>query len=409
MQHTHTHTHVAIPWLSPRLLLPTTMSKLLGGLSVVIGTLLVVAFVLVWMAPTIHLDTLFGNSQIPPAPALGSSANDPNNELAPFERNVQSVAYSDSPEAFQILLQSLATSVPPSSRSFVLTTLKDASTYVVPVLMTGLNDANPRVRTGAAQVLGLRREYQAVAALTAATRDPDAGVRREAVISLGSLGAWEVLPRLEQLQVNETNYDVRQAAIAAKESFESEIAQAIGVPVSELRDVSVTTGDVPQIYAATAIDLYTLFGSDWKLMSHLPDAPLALATGSEPTIVYLATVNSGLYRSLDSGETWDQVQFGLQTPTQLTVTAVVVDPEDSRQFFIALAAQGGESGIKNPVGIYTNKDGGGNWSLLSESPSVSITTRLVIDPKQRAYLFGISSDTPWRYKLPPEACEYCLD
>jgi hypothetical protein len=349
------------------------MSKLLGALSVVIGTLLVVTVVLVWTAPATNIEALFGNSKIPQGNALGSSANDLNNDLAPFEQNVQSLAYSDSPEAFQMLLQSLTTSGSPSHRSFVLTTLKEASTSVVPVLMTGLKDANSNVRSVAAQVLGMRREYQAVAALTLATRDPDVGVRREAVIALGSLGAWEVLPRLEQLQVNETNYDVRQAAIAARESFKNEIAQAIGVPVSELRDISVTAGDVPQIYAVTGLKLYALFGTDWKLMSVLPDSPLALATGSDPTLVYLATVNSGLYRSLDSGETWDQVQFGLQTPTQLTVTAVVVDPQDSRQFFIALAAQGTEPEVKNPLGIFTNKDGGATWSLLSNSPSGLIT------------------------------------
>lgn len=409
MQHTHAHTHAAMPWFSPRLLLPTTTSKLMGVLSVVIGTLLVVTFVLVWLAPAIHLDTLFSNSQNPPVSALGSSVSDPDSDLAPFDRNVQSLAYSDSAEAYQILLQSLTTSVPPSSRSFVLTTLKDASTNVVPVLMTALNDADPSVRSGSAQVLGMRREYQAVAALTLATRDPDAGVRRQAVIALGSLGAWEVLPRLEQLQVNETNYDVRQAAITARESFKNEIAQAIGVPVSELRDISVTAGDVPHIYAVTALNLYALFGTDWTHISVLPDAPLALATGSDPTLVYLATVNSGLYRSIDSGETWDQVQFGLQTPTQLTVTAVVVDPQDSRQFFIALAAEGATLGLKTPMGVFTNKDGGAMWSLLSDSPTGLITTRLVIDPRQRDYLFGMTSDTPWRYRLPAEACEYCLD
>ncbi len=406
----HTNTHVAIPWHSPRLLLPTTMSKLLGVLSVVIGTLLVVTFVLVWTAPAINLEALFSNSQIPPVNALGSSATDRNGDLATFERNVQSLADSNSPEAFQMLLQALTQSQPLSQRSSVLMALKDASTSVVPVLMTALNDADPGVRTGAAQVLGMRREYQAIAALTEATRDPDASVRREAVTSLGSLGAWQVLPRLEQLQVNESDYDVRQAAIVTKESFKKEIAQAIGVLAPELRDISVTTGDVPQIYAVTTSNLYALHGTaSWILVSRLPDAPLALATGSDPSLIYLATVGSGLFRSLDGGETWDHVQFGLQTPTQLTITAIVVDPQDSRQFFIALAVQSAELGAKNPMGIYTNSDGGATWSLLRDSPTGFITTRLVIDPQQRGYLFGMTSDTPWRYRLPAEVCEYCLD
>lgn len=39
-------------------------------------------------------------------------------------------------------------------------------------------------------------------------------------------------------------------------------------------------------------------------MSRLPDAPLAIATGGDPNLIYLATVSSGLYRSIDGGDTW---------------------------------------------------------------------------------------------------------
>jgi hypothetical protein len=381
----------------------------MGVFSVVIGFVLVATFVLVWTAPAISLDTLFNNSQIPPGNALGLSAADRKWDLANFEQNARNLANSNSPEAFQMLLQSLKQSEPLSQRSFVLMALNDASTSVVPVLMTALNDADPGVRSGAAQVLGVRREYQAIAALTVATRDPAAGVRREAVTSLGDLDAWQVLPRLEQLEVNEPNADVRQAASAAKQAFRQKIAQEIGVPISELRDISVTTSDLPQIYAATTSNLYARHGNDWELVSRLPDAPLALATGNDPTLIYLATVGSGLYRSLDGGETWDHVQFGLQTLTQLTVTAAVVDPQDSRQFFIALAAQGAKPGVKDPMGIYTNQDGGATWSLLPNSTTSLITTRLVIDPQQRGYLFGMTSDAPWRYTLPNQVCDYCLD
>ncbi len=396
----HTNTHAGIPWQSSRLLLPTTTTKLMGVLSVVIGFVLVVTFVLVWMAPAISLDTLFNHSQLSLGNALGLSATDRKEDLANFEQNARNLADSNSPEAFQMLLQSLKQSEPLSQRGIVLMALKDASPSVVPALMTALNDADRGVRTGAAQVLGMRREHQAIAALNEATRDPDAGVRREAVTSLGVLDARQVLPRLEQLQVNEPNADVRQAASAAKQAFSQKIAQEIGVPISELRDISVTAGDVPQIYAATTSNLYARHGTAWTLVSRLPDAPLAITTGSDPALIYLATVGSGLYRSLDGGETWEHVQFGLETPTQLTVTAVVVDPQGSRQVYIALAAQGAKPGVKDPMGIVASKDSGATWWALENSPTGLITTRLVIDPQERGYLFGMTSDTPWRYALP---------
>lgn len=89
-----------------------------------------------------------------------------------------------------MLFRSLKQGEPLSQRGIVLTALKDAAPAVVPALKTGLNDPDAGVRAGAAQVLGLRREYQAIAALTAATRDPAASVRREAVTSLGAIDAW---------------------------------------------------------------------------------------------------------------------------------------------------------------------------------------------------------------------------
>jgi len=397
-------------WKSPRLLLPTPRSKFLGALSVLIGIAIVVTVMFVWTTPAMNLNALFSNSQVSPGNAPSASVADQKNDLVAFERYIQNLADSNSPEAFPILVQSLKQSEPLSRRSFVLTALKDASPAVVPALTNALKDSDTGVRAGAVQALGMRREYQAIAALSAATRDSSASVRREAVTSLGSLNAWEALPRLEQLQVNETDYAVRQVAIAAKESFKNEIAQAIGVPASELRDISVTTGNLLQIYAVTTNHLYALYGTaSWTLVSRLPDAPLAIATGADPGLIYLATVSSGLFRSFDGGETWEHVQFGLQTPTQLTVTAVVVDPQDSRQFFIALAAQSAKPGVMNSMGVFTNKDGGATWSYLPNSPTASVTTRLVIDPQERSYLFGMTSDTPWRYTLPIQACDYCLD
>ena len=46
------------------------------------------------------------------------------------------------------------------------------------------------------------------------------------------------------------------------------------------------------------------------------------------------------------------MQFGLQTPTQLTVTAVTVDPRDQEKVFIALAMHGKNDAADIPLGIF---------------------------------------------------------
>lgn len=395
----HTHTHG--PSQRPRPILPTSIKLIglvLGLLGLVLAAMLVVAW---WMVrvpgPAAPLND---SNPVPPKIAYAVSDSNQRGDLSNFEQNARELAATNSPEAFQTLLDSLKQGKPLAQRDMVLTALKDASPAVVPALMLGLNNMDAGVRAGASQVLGLRREHQAIAALIDATRDPVASVRRQAITSLVALDAWQVLPRLEQLAVMEPNYDVRQSAIAAKESFKQTMAQAIGVLPPALRDISVTTGDTPHIYAITSNDLYAYHGTVWTLVSRLPDAPLAIATGEDPTLIYLSTVSSGLYRSHDGGEIWEYVTFGLQTATNLTVTAIVVDPHDSRRMYIALVSPGAERGNKDPLGIRVSYDGGATWWQLDDSPIDVITTRLVMDPQWPDYLFGMTIDTPWRYALP---------
>ncbi len=375
---------------------PTPKAKLIELILGFGGLGLAVIFLVAWWiarapSPAAPLDNA---NHLPPVNASAGNAN------ISFEQTARNLAASNSPEAFQTLLDSLKQGKPPAQRDMVLTALKDASPSVVPALMLGLNNMDAGVRTGASQVLGLRREVQAITALTDATRDPVASVRREAINSLVALDAWQVLPRLEQLAVMDPNYDVRQSAMAAKQSFKQAMAQAIGVLAPALRDISVTTGDAPRIYAITTNNLYARHGTVWTLVSRLPDAPLAIATGADPNLIYLTTVSTGLYRSLDGGETWEYVTFGLQTATNLTITAIVVDPHDSRRVYIALASPGAGVGIKDPTGLSESKDGGATWWALENSPMDVIITRLVMDPQWQGYLFGMTTDTPWRYALP---------
>lgn len=404
----HTHIKRDGPWENLRQFPPRPKTKPVDLFLSLIGLVLAATLVVVWwMARAPSSTALALAVKANPVPLGSASASSLRGDLSGFEQNARNLAASNSPAEFQVLIQSLNHSEPLSKRVIVLVALKDAAPLVTPELISALNDTDQGVRAGAAQVLGLRGEYQAIAALTAATRDPDASVRREAVKSLGALGAWQALPRLEQLVVAESYSDVRQAAIAATKSFNKEIAQSIGVLVPELRAISVTAGDEPQIYAVTTSNLYARHGTAWTLVSRLPDAPLAIATGTDLNLIYLATVSAGLYRSIDGGETWEHVQFGLQTPTHLTVTAIVIDPQNSRQVYIALASPGAEPGIKDPLGISVSNDGGATWGALRDSPMDAITTRLVIDPQSHGDLFGMTGDALWSYALSTPVCSDC--
>lgn len=404
----HTHIQTDGPWQRLRPILPEPKTKRITLILSMIGLVLTIVFVYAWW--TARAPSSVATAINPkPASVEIASVTDLRGGITDFEQHTRLLVEYNSPVAYQMLIQYLKQSEPLTQRAIVLTALQKASPIVVPELITALSDPDAGVRAGTAEALGLRGEYQAIAALTIATRDVDASVRWEAVKSLSALDAWQVLPRLEQLGVNESNSDVRQAAIAAQELFKNEMAQAIGVLAPELRDISVTTGDAPQIYAVTPSDLYARRGAAWTLVSRLPDAPLAIATGADPNLIYLATVSAGLYRSINGGETWDHVQFGLATPTQLIVTAITIDPQKSRRVYIALAARGAELGVKDPLGIGVSDDGGATWEMLQGSPIKFITTRLILDPHSPEYLFGMAGDTPWQYTLPIPVCSECLD
>lgn len=328
-----------------------------------------------------------------------SESADSAESLAIFEQNARRLVRSGSPEAFQALVQTLKQDEPESHRAITIALLKDASPEVVPVLLKALEDSDAGVRAGVARVLGMRRESQAVSPLTAATRDSKAQVRKEAVQSLGVLYAWQALPQLEQVRVNEGNLDVRQAADSAVAKIKAEIAKEIGVSDYKVVDTAVTTSDSPQLYAVTESALYALHGRTWKRVSQLPDTPIGLATGSDKNLLNLATVNFGLYHSLDGGKTWQHVQFGLQTPTQLTVTSIVVDPQNPQQLYAALAALGADPAGLDPLGIFSSSDAGNTWKWLPKSPRAPVTSRLILDQTTRKYLYGLSDVGPWRYEL----------
>lgn len=86
------------------------------------------------------------------------------------------------------------------------------SREAVPLLIAGLKDPKPEVRTIAAWALGEIGDQRAVSALHRLLGDKDAEVRREAVIALGKLGAKEIL---RSHLTTEKSTTVRAAALLA--------------------------------------------------------------------------------------------------------------------------------------------------------------------------------------------------
>lgn len=237
--------------------------------------------------------------------------------------------------------------------------------------------------------------------LIAMSRAPAAQTRVGAIAALGERGAIQALPRAQELQVVDGDANVQQAAYYAEDHLRAQIATALNLNVSEVKFLAATeTGDA---YTVTNANLYGLRDRAWSWISALPDTPNGIAVAPDGRTLYLATVSTGLWRSLDGGTTWKHVQFGLNTPTQLTVTAVIVNPEHAWQIFIALAGPGSAPQKSSPLGIFVSNDDGESWRYLPDSPSIALTTRLLFPDPGSRYLYGVADGTPWRYALPTEA------
>ncbi|MDE3088199.1 MAG: HEAT repeat domain-containing protein [Chloroflexota bacterium] len=303
-----------------------------------------------------------------------------------------------SPEAMQTMLRALQQGQPAERRASAMNAFIQAPPSVVPSLLDALTDSDPGVRRGAAEILGARRAPEAEDSLFFATYDADPGVRAASARALGDLGAMYALPRLEWLEVTETDSDVRLAARLAEKRVYAIVAAILGIQPGDLRVVAVAPSN-ERVYAATKAELYSPNGLDWGRVGTLPDIPTALtATGNDGRVLYLGTASSGVFRSFDGGVTWQAINRNLPAANPFAVTAVTVNPENDRQIYIALAANSGTIPLM-PFGLFQSADAGENWSPLIQWNVDEITTRLVIDPSEPARLLGLTNAGTWQYPL----------
>lgn len=286
-----------------------------------------------------------------------------------------------------------------AERLITMTRLEQMQSSAVPVLLASLSDPDPAVRVAAVQVLGWIKDLEAARALLTATFDPTPDVREAAIGALGELHLLQALPRLQQLQLVESNFYVQEAAYLAEQELNSKVAAELGLGPSQVKTLSVasTTG---WAYAVTSKDIYAKQNGEWFHVENLPDLPTGvIATDSPGELVYAGT-QAGLFKSLDGGKSWQPIPIQLPLVSSVRATALALDPLDNEKLFVALVATPPSGPVPTTsLGIYSSSDGGSTWSFLQDAPHDYVTTRLVFDPSLRGYLFGATGIGTWRYAL----------
>ncbi|HIP94009.1 MAG TPA: hypothetical protein EYH20_01565 [Leucothrix sp.] len=129
------------------------------------------------------------------------------------------------------------------------------------------------------------------------------------------------------------------------------------------------------------------YGDSWKqLGTGLPDAQIwsiALDKSSplNARTLYAASYGNGIYKTIDGGEHWTQINQGLGVSGNLQVRKIVVDPNDPNVLYAGIEAKQIEEGGLNSTiqgGLFKSTDAGKHWHRI-DSPSQITVWDIVID------------------------------
>ena len=154
-------------------------------------------------------------------------------------------------------------------------------------------------------------------------------------------------------------------------------------PVLVVEDIAVDTNDTQTIFAAIdggGVNRTTDGGATWQVgigdTQALAGRSIRFRPGNSQEL-FLGTSSLAVFRSTDSGETFDQSSEGI---SELDLFSIDANPLDADE--IAVAFQGQNNG-----GMFSSSDGGGSWHLESAPPTRYSAVRFA----PNGTLYGISA------------------
>jgi ligand-binding sensor domain-containing protein len=132
----------------------------------------------------------------------------------------------------------------------------------------------------------------------------------------------------------------------------------------------LVVGPESRVYALTNEGLFVTEGGTWQQLS-VPERAASLAVApDDPRRLYIGSVSTGIYRSTDAGQSWEQMAWGLDMipGVAVRVTALAVDENDSRHVMAAVSYGAGNR--LAPGGVYESVDGGYSWTRLADADGV---------------------------------------
>lgn len=166
---------------------------------------------------------------------------------------------------------------------------------------------------------------------------------------------------------------------------------------SNVTALAVDPRNAEVVYAATGNDglLKTMDGGQsWrKINQGLPSSPVALSVAVHPAVsstVYAGLASAGLYQSFDSGQTWQALPAGLAP--EATITEILFDPMDAQRMYVA----------DKHGGVYRSLDAGAIWSAVNEGLRVRAVNAMAISSDGRRLYAATEGEGVFRLDLEAE-------
>jgi photosystem II stability/assembly factor-like uncharacterized protein len=98
-----------------------------------------------------------------------------------------------------------------------------------------------------------------------------------------------------------------------------------------------------------------------------------------PGRLFLGTYGSGIYRTIDGGESWKQVNYGLGEEMPLWIKDMAVDPHHPELVYAVSQV---------PGGVWRSTDSGDTWEFIASAIPLTTAYCLVVDPASGFVYYG---------------------
>ncbi len=258
---------------------------------------------------------------------------------------------------------------------------------------------NTPIRALAAPALDSDTLYVATHDGLYVTRDAGQSWNRAAATMENPIAALAAAPNGTLFAVSEQGALYRSSDFGASATRVG--SEQIAAPVRDL--AASPNGQL--LFAATDAGLLRSenAGTLWTAVEGVPASSQVLFDVAEPTLLYAATRDSGLYRSIDAGQTWEPSNEGLGffPGTSLAVTALAQDPQQPETLYVATAYILGESERHmTPAAILMSPDRGTQWISVAElALSDPVVTALLPETGPGSGIRAVSAEGTTVYRM----------